>query len=116
MGFHDGELSLLLTGDKHISELNRRYLGREGPTNVLAFPMEEGEAVRFPLILGDVVVSLETALAESRGVQEPFERTVYRLIIHGILHLLGYDHERSAADARRMKREEKRLLSLVEEE
>lgn len=116
MGLHDRELSVLLTGDKHISELNMRYLGRQGPTNVIAFPMEEGEPVGSPGPLGDVVVSVETALKESRKVEETLERTVYRLLTHGVLHLLHYDHERSALDARRMRREEKRLLVLMEEE
>ncbi len=116
MGFRDGELSVLLTGDEHISELNRRYLGREGPTNVISFPMEEDGPLRNPRVLGDVVVSVETALEESRKVEESLEKTVYRLLTHGILHLLHYDHERSTLDARRMRREEKRLLALMEEE
>jgi probable rRNA maturation factor len=114
LGFHDGELSVLLTDDRRIADLNNRYLGRKGPTNVLAFPMEEGEHARFDTrMLGDVVVSVETALAESRAAGEPLERAVDRLLIHGILHLLHYDHERSPLEARRMRREEKRVLSLI---
>lgn len=117
MGFHDRELSVLLTDDRRIADLNNRYLGRKGPTNVLAFPMEEGgEAEPNSRMLGDVVVSVETALAESRAAKEPLERTVDRLLIHGILHLLHYDHERSPLDARRMRREETRVLALMEEE
>jgi probable rRNA maturation factor len=117
LGFRDGELSVLLTDDRHIAELNRHYLGREGPTNVLAFPMGEGESAELnPGILGDVVVSVDTALEESGKTGESLERTVHRLLIHGILHLLHYDHERSSLEARRMRREEVRLLALMEEE
>ncbi len=117
LGFRDVELSILLTDDRHIADLNERYLGRKGPTNVLAFPMEEGGEVRFNSgMMGDVAVSVETALAESKAAGEPLERTVDRLLVHGILHLLHYDHERSPLEARRMRREEKRILALMEEE
>jgi len=117
LGFHEGELSILLTDDDHISDLNRRYLGKEGPTNVLAFPMR-GEASPEPHtgILGDVVVSVDTALEESRKSGEPLNRTVHRLLVHGILHLLGYDHDRSPQEGRRMRRKEDRLLGLMEGE
>jgi probable rRNA maturation factor len=114
---HDGELSILFTGDRHISELNSHYLEREGPTNVLAFPMSEGEPGEpHAGILGDVVVSVDTAMKEARRVGEPPEDTIYRLLIHGILHLRNYDHERSPQEARRMGREERRLLALMKEE
>ncbi|MBN1103472.1 MAG: rRNA maturation RNase YbeY, partial [Deltaproteobacteria bacterium] len=69
-----------------------------------------------PGILGDVVVSVDTALEESRKTGESLERTLHRLLIHGVLHLLNYDHERSSREARRMRREEERLLALMEEE
>ena len=117
MGFRDGELSILLTGDDPISILNKRYLGREGPTNVLAFPMGlTRQAPPDAGMMGDVVISLETALREAAKVGEPLGRTVDRLLVHGILHLMEYDHEHSPAEARRMRKEEKRLLALMEEE
>jgi probable rRNA maturation factor len=109
----DVELSVLITDDASISELNRRYLGREGPTNVLAFPMNEQSPSGHPRLLGDVVVSVDTAAKESTRWGEPLEETLFRLLIHGVLHLLGYDHERSPAKARRMEKEQERLLSLV---
>jgi rRNA maturation RNase YbeY len=116
LGFLDAELSILLTGDDPISVLNKRYLGREGPTNVLAFPMGLAQHAPFDAgILGDVVISLDTALRESAKVGEPLERTVDRLLVHGVLHLMDYDHERSPSEARRMRKEEKRLLALMEE-
>jgi len=114
---HDKELSILFTGDERIAELNSRYLEREGPTNVLAFPMSGGESPEIESdLLGDVVISVDTALRESKETGEPVEYTVDRLLIHGILHLLGYDHEKSAAEALRMENEEKRLLALMMEE
>lgn len=117
MGFHDRELSVLFTDDKRISRLNQRYLGKIGSTNVLAFPMAEGPVVSNEMsILGDVVVSVDTAIRESKALGEPLERTVDRLLVHGILHLRGYDHERSTAEANRMGREEKRILKLITEE
>jgi len=116
LGYRDGELSILLTDDEHIAELNHQYLGRQGPTNVLAFPMGGGPPPHVESgMMGDVVVSVDTALRKARALQESLEETLYRLLIHGILHLLIYDHERSSEEAARMRKEEKRLLSLIKE-
>jgi probable rRNA maturation factor len=116
LGCHDRELSILFTGDDHIARLNERYLGRTGPTNVLAFPMADPhQEIHISPMLGDVVISLDTAARESGESGESFEETVFRLLIHGVLHLLGFDHER-AEDAQRMEREERRLRKLIEEE
>jgi probable rRNA maturation factor len=112
-----GELSILFTDDSHIEALNRQYLGREGPTNVLSFPMSgESSVDNESGMMGDVVISVDTAIREAEIYEEPLDDRVYLLLIHGILHLMGYDHERSAADGRIMAKEEKRLLSLVKEE
>jgi probable rRNA maturation factor len=116
LDLHDVELSILLTDDAVISELNRRYLCKNGPTNVLAFPMGEESLSEEPAMLGDVVISVDTAVKESNQSGDPLEQTVSRLLIHGILHLLGYDHEKSRAEARRMKKEEARLLEVILED
>ncbi len=117
MACNKGELSILFTDDSHIQDLNRRYLDREGPTNVLAFPMSgDSEPDVDSGMLGDIVISLDTAIRESEKYNERLERIICRLLIHGILHLLSYDHERSPEDERIMIKEEKRLLSLVKEE
>ncbi|OGP64024.1 MAG: rRNA maturation RNase YbeY [Deltaproteobacteria bacterium RBG_13_53_10] len=117
LDFHEGELSILFTDDERIAELNRRYLRRKGPTNVLAFPMLTGSSPHLLSgMLGDVVISVDTAISESQELGEPLQRTVDRLLIHGILHLLGYDHEGSPKEALRMRREENRLMTLVMEE
>ena len=117
MACRDGELSVLFTDDRHIAELNRDYLGRVGPTNVLAFSMSGGPPPDVVSgMLGDVVVSVERAIEESKTLGEPFEQTIYRLLIHGILHLLDYDHERSREQEQLMERKQQELLSLIEKE
>lgn len=115
MGYDDKELSILFTDDDHIAQLNSYYLGRTGPTNVLAFPMKNGHE-EITVMLGDIVISLDTALKESKELGEKPEITVRRLLIHGLLHLLGYDHETSKSEAKLMENEEKRLFSLLEED
>jgi probable rRNA maturation factor len=110
------EISILFTDDATIADLNRQYLHRNGPTNVLAFPMTSDSPNDIQTgMLGDVVISLDTASREAEVQKEPIEDTVYRLLIHGVLHLLNYDHDRSSEDEEIMTREEKRLLALIKE-
>jgi probable rRNA maturation factor len=109
------ELTVSLVNDAEIHRLNRDYRGKDRPTDVLAFAMREGERVAGDeAVLGDVVISLETASrqARRRGVSDAGE--VRTLLIHGVLHLLGYDHERSPAEARRMKAMERRLRAVLD--
>lgn len=90
----DAELSLLLVDDAQIQALNRQYLCRERPTNVLAFPMREGKFSHFhPHLLGDLVISAETARRQSNRFGLNEMEMVILLMIHGILHLVGYEHE-----------------------
>ena len=120
MGCHDKELSILFTDDSRMAQLNFRYLGRKGPTNVLAFPMaySDAPAQQIPAVesamLGDVVISIDTALSEADELGETIEHTIDRLLIHGVLHLMGYDHEESETEALLMEKEEKRLMRLFE--
>ena len=90
-------------------DLNRRHRGRDRTTDVLAFAQREGIARPPDGLLGDVVISVDTARrqAAERGASPAHEAE--RLLVHGLLHLLGYDHERSAAEARRMQRRERAL-------
>jgi rRNA maturation RNase YbeY len=115
LGCHERELSILFTDDGHIAELNEQYRRRRGPTNVLAFGMEDTQpdSIVSPM-LGDVVISLDTALREAEEGRESLEETVYRLLIHGVLHLLGFDHEISKLEARKMEEEELRLRTVVQ--
>jgi pyridoxine 5-phosphate synthase len=99
-----GEVSLLLVEDREISRYNRRYLNRNRPTNVLAFPMGEGPFREGnPVLWGDIVVSTETAAREAREAGLPLLERVAALIAHGWLHLQGYDHERSPEEERLME-------------
>jgi probable rRNA maturation factor len=105
----DAELSILLVSDAEMRKLNRDYRGKDRPTDVLSFAQQEGPGGAPAGLLGDVVVSVDTAKrqAAERGATLP--REAERLLVHGVLHLLGYDHERSAAEARRMQRRERAL-------
>ena len=107
----EAELSLLVVDDDGIAPLNQEYLKRPGPTNVIAFPMQEGQFSDLsPHLLGDVVISVETCQREAEAAGIPFERRFIELLIHGILHLFGYDHEKSSAEARRMEQKSNALL------
>lgn len=114
MGEAGAELVVSLVGDAEIHALNRDYRGKDRPTDVLAFAMREGEPTPDGGdVLGDVVISLDTAArqAAERGVTIAAE--VRDLLIHGILHLLGYDHEVSANESRRMKAKERWLRRVL---
>jgi len=107
------EISVTLVDDTAMATLNARYRGIEGPTDVLSFSLVEGDhAERRGAMLGDVVVSLETADRQARRARRLLDDEVLRLLIHGTLHLLGYDHE-DPVDGRRMRAAERRVLRAV---
>ena len=110
----DGEISILIVDDIQIEKLNRKYFDRSGPTNVIAFPMREGEFSHLnPQILGDVVISTDTAAKEARNCGMSVEQRFKELLVHGILHLFGYDHIVSEQDARKMEIKSQELLELI---
>ena len=114
---NEGEVSILFTDDTQISQLNKHYRGIDGPTNVLAFPMSDpGSPEDNWGMLGDIVISLDKAVQESKDLGESLEETVYRLLIHGLLHLLGFDHDKSSEEELRMSEEETRLFGLIDME
>jgi len=114
LGCHDAELSIVVVDDKAISELNRAYLKREGPTNVIAFAMQEGPFAEInPHLLGDVVISADTCAAEAGKAGLSMEQRFFQLLVHGILHLLGYDHEKSQQEAGRMEAKTNQLLAVI---
>jgi pyridoxine 5-phosphate synthase len=116
-GCSAAELSMLLVSDRRIAELNRTYRHKEGPTNVLAFAQAEGDDADLAgNILGDIVISLETAAREAGDKRITVHQRLLALMTHGLLHLLGYDHERSAADAQRMFAKEKELITRIQRE
>jgi probable rRNA maturation factor len=111
LGLLDAELSLLLVDDARIQDLNRRYLNRDKPTNVLAFPMREGEfSTLHPQLLGDLVISVETAKRQSNRFGLDEMEMVILMMIHGVLHLIGYEHEGTKKGAREMALKQKELF------
>jgi len=100
------ELSVALVDDHRMAELNRRYLGREGVTDVLAFPYGEGADE----IEGEIVVNAELALRRGAGRPHGPEGELMLYVVHGVLHLLGYDDHRQD-DVRRMRRREQAVLA-----
>jgi len=113
LGFATSELSLSLVRDIEIRRLNRAYRGKDWPTDVLSFSLREGEFGVVSRALGDVVISLETAKRQARENGLTLGEEVNRLLVHGILHLAGYDHEISPREERRMKRREREMLRRI---
>ena len=112
----DSELSILITDDTEIARLNLQYRNRKGPTNVLSFPMHEGDFSEvIPEMLGDVVISAETAAREGIEMGFSFTQRFNFLLVHGILHLFGYDHETSDDDAVKMDKKSEELYELIKE-
>ena len=107
------ELSLALVGDAAMAELNLHHRGKRGPTDVLSFSLLEGAHSEYRgALLGDVVIDVEQAARQARRARRPLDDELAKLVIHGVLHLLGHDHE-EAAGARRMRVEERRLWQVV---
>jgi probable rRNA maturation factor len=111
LGYTESELSILVVDDEEMREINRDYRDVDTSTDVLSFPMHEGEFGDVaPELLGDVVISapMAAAMAEEQGC--PPSQVMDLLLVHGILHLAGYDHERSEDDAARMFRKTVEIL------
>jgi len=124
-GLAECELSLTLTTDRAIRRLNRDFRGIDAPTDVLSFSQIEQADAAPPdprsvknspgLPVGDVVISIDTALRQAREYRVTPAARLRRLLVHGFLHLVGYDHERSAADARRMFARERTLAAKIDQ-
>lgn len=109
----EAEVSLVFVDDAYIQGLNNQYRGVDSPTDVLSFAMLEGEIApgeEEEIILGDVVISLETAGRQAREFGHSFHREVAYLTVHGVLHLLGYDHQEEGK-RRRMRQREEEILT-----
>jgi len=121
-GMRRRELSLVLTDDRHIRELNQQWRGEDKPTDVLSFAMDEAADLDGPDVptivggpvgpLGDIVISLETAARDAAELGRPRDELATFLLVHGFCHLLGHDHG-EPEEARRMRAEEDRLLAVV---
>jgi len=111
------EVSVVLANDQYIHELNRQYRGKDCPTDVLSFALNEGEdpeVIDAPgeVLLGDIIISIETATRQAEEYGHSLERELAYLTVHGILHLLGYDHM-TEEEKSEMREEEEYVLSLL---
>ncbi len=115
------ELGLVITGQERVQQLNQSYLGKDEPTDVLAFsmlpePLVTGEFVQPPdgvLHLGEVIISYPQAVIQAEEHRHSVKREIAILVIHGMLHLLGYEHDKPELE-RQMKTREKEILSCIE--
>jgi rRNA maturation RNase YbeY len=118
LGHTDAELSLLFVGSVRMKRLNTEYRGIPKETDVLSFPMEDGQqcAPHLPptLVLGDIVISVPKAAAQAKYCGLPFHDELRRLLMHGLLHLLGYDHEKGRHRRLKMEGKERELLHAVQ--
>ncbi len=116
MGCDSHEISILITDNNGILELNKTYRNVNSPTNVLSFPMQEGHFSDItPGLLGDVVISCETAQNEADKANITLDERMSQLLIHGILHLLGFDHEINELDAKKMEEKSLEILRHIED-
>lgn len=112
----DCEVSLTFTDNEGIRAMNAEYRGKDAVTDVLSFPMFDPEEEAFsvvegePVVLGDIVISLERAKAQAEEYGHSFEREVAFLCVHSVLHLLGYDHERSAQEDALMREKQRTVM------
>ncbi|MDI6703539.1 MAG: rRNA maturation RNase YbeY [bacterium] len=112
-GVDDGEVSVVLSDDKFIKDLNRKFRGVNEETDVLAFDYSSqvlSVCTPHPL-LGEIIVSTETCAKQAREYKHSFREELSLLLIHGVLHLLGYDHKEEDEGARKMRKREKELLA-----
>jgi probable rRNA maturation factor len=107
------DVRVRVVGDGTIARWNRDFLGRDRPTNVISFPDSDLPAAPGSAVSGDIVVSAPTCMEQTNGWTEPAEARVFFFVLHGILHLAGYDHEAGGAPARRMRRREMALYRTV---
>ncbi len=115
MGCERAGVSLYLTDDAEMQELNRNWLGRDEPTDVMAWSQVEGDP--FPTdFLGDVVISVDTAIRQASQRGHSIDHELTLLICHGVLHLLGYDHVHGGRQARKMFDIQKRLVESIEKQ
>ena len=127
-GLQDKDLSLLFVDNRKIKSMNKRWFGKDKPTNVISFSYIESSSLPPPFecgksaskkddqsrdIIGDIIISVERAKEEAEKAARPFYERLFALAIHGLLHILGFDHKGEIGEARRMKYREQKLLGYV---
>lgn len=116
LGLDGPELSVVLTDDAGIRDLNRRYRRMDKPTDVLSFPQDDPRLIHSgagPVVLGDVVISVERAESQADEFKVSIGEELDRLLVHGILHLVGYDHIKGGRQAKRMRDREEEVLKSI---
>lgn len=124
LGLEEAELSILFSGSAGMKTLNTLYRGIPRETDVLSFPMNEvpdflPDASRIThhasrsLLLGDIVISIPKTVRQARAYNSTFQEELLRLMIHGLLHLIGYDHEKSRYQRLKMEKKEKELRHAI---
>ncbi|MBK9924736.1 MAG: rRNA maturation RNase YbeY [Anaerolineales bacterium] len=108
----DSELTIVLTDDAQIQELNRDYLGIDSPTDVLSFPASESDPETGATYIGDIIISMPYATKSAEKAGHPVEAEVQLLVVHGVLHLLGHDHAEPKEKAKMWKAQAQILKSL----
>jgi probable rRNA maturation factor len=107
------ELSVLFINSRRMMLLNARYRGIPKDTDVLSFPLIDKSPQHGPVVLGDIVISVPKALKQSKEFRVPFYEELLRLLVHGLLHLTGYDHEKSAYHKKKMEQKEREVLDAL---
>jgi len=113
LGLHTAEVSVLFVGSRRMRSLNGRYRGIDRATDVLSFPMG-GVAATASVMLGDIVVCVPRAAEQASAYGAPLAEEIRRLLVHGLLHLLGYDHEAGDYERRKMTAKERELLHALQ--
>lgn len=109
MGYGDAELSVLVTGNDEIRALNKQYRKIDKATDVLSFPMDDER------MLGDIAISYEKTLSQAKEFRVTADEELGRLLVHGLLHLLGYDHVKGGRQAKEMREKEGKILAILME-
>ena len=108
----DSELTIILTDDSKVHDLNRDYLGIDAPTDVLSFPASETDPETGARYIGDIIISLPYAARSAEKAGHPLESEVQLLVVHGVLHLLGHDHAKPGEKAKMWKAQAEILETL----
>lgn len=109
LGVAGADLRILVVGDEEMEQWNREFLGREGTTNVISFPEDDTGEGRPAHLAGDILLSAQACLSQTKDWQCSKEERIFYFIVHAVVHLLGYDHEKGKTEAARMRRQEARV-------
>jgi probable rRNA maturation factor len=110
LGFQNKDLSVLFVDNKKITIMNQKFFGRNRPTNVISFSYLDGLPGE---VLGDIIISVEMAEEEAQVSGALFYERLFALLVHGLVHVMGYDHEKDESEHRKMKYRERKLMDFV---